>query len=135
MKNIIIFLTIFIIGYAVGNFLPINSFPRIGDKGIAGDAKLEVKLMMDNGTPLSNIEVDVGERSGPPPKGGVSVTNNKGIATFNIKPGSYFIYFNSTTFPKNLEWPAQEGPETKIQVEENTVNEKTLIFKTKNEGR
>ena len=124
-----ILLAVLTIGYALGNILPF-SLSMFSGQGIKGNAKLEVKLVMDNLSPLSNIEVDLGEKTGPPPKGGVAVTNENGVATFDIKPGSYVIYFNLGTFPKNLDWP-QGGPETKVQVEENKVNEKTLILKAK----
>ncbi len=129
IKLAAILLVVFMVGYALGNVLPFN-LSWFSGQGIMGDAKLEVKLVMDNGTPLSKIEVDVGEKTGPPLKGGVAVTNENGVATFSIKPGSYVIYFNLGTFPKNLDWP-QGGPETKIQVEENKVNEKTIILKAK----
>ncbi len=132
MKNLGVIVTVIVallVGYAAGNVVPFTGF-AIPGKSIEGNAKLEVKLVLDNGTPLTKIEVDLGETTGPPPKGGVAVTNENGIATFNVKPGSYVIYFNVGTFPKNLDWP-QGGPETKIQVEENKVNQKTLILKTK----
>lgn len=129
IKLAVILLTVLSVGYVLGNILPFN-LSLFSEQSIQGTAKLEVKLVLDNGNPLPNIEVDVGERTGPPPKGGVAVTNENGVATFNVKPGSYVIYFNLGTFPKNLDWP-EGGPETKIQVEENKVNEKTLILKTK----
>lgn len=126
---IVIVVIALLIGYAAGNFLPFTGFGFFG-KSIEGNAKLEVKLVLDNGTPLSKIEVDVGEKTGPPPKGGVAITDETGVATFNIRPGEYVIYFNLGTFPKNLDYP-QGGPETKVQVEENKVNQKTLTLKTK----
>ena len=128
MKNLGLIITVIIallIGYVIGNI-----FPFLPGKSIEGNAKLEVKLVMDNGTPLSKIEVDVGEKPGPPPTGGFAVTNEKGIATFNIRPGNYVIYYNLSTFPKNLEWP-ERGPGIKVQVDENKVNEKTIMIKTK----
>ncbi len=132
MKNlgfIVIIVVALLVGYAVGNFVPFAGF-AIPEKSIEGNAKLEVKLVLDNGTPLSKIEVDVADKTGPPPKGGAAVTDENGVATFSIKPGSYVIYFNVGTFPKNLDWP-QEGPAISIQVSEDTVNQKTLILKTK----
>ena len=132
MKNIklvVVLLVVFIAGYALGNILPFN-LSLFSESSIVGNAKLEIKLVMDNGTPVPKVEVDLAEKTGQPPKGGIAVTDEKGRATFNVKPGNYVIYFNLGTFPKNLEW-SQGGPETKIQVEENKVNEKTLILKTK----
>lgn len=129
MKNIIALIIVFLAGYAAGNFLPFTGFALPG-KSIAGDARLEVKLVLDNGQPLTRIEVDVAEKTGPPPKGGASVTDENGVAAFNIRPGAYVIYFNLGTFPKNLDWP-EGGPETKIQVSEGVVNQKTLILGVK----
>ncbi len=121
--------TAFILGYIAGNTLPFTGF-AIPGKSIEGKAKLEVKLVLDNGQPLERIEVDVGETTGPPAKGGVAVTDENGVATFAIRPGTYVIYFNLSTFPKNLEVP-EDGSETKVQVTESTTNRKTIILKTK----
>lgn len=132
MKNLKLILPLavaLIAGYIIGNMLPFSGFALPG-KSIEGSAKLEVKLVLDNGTPLSKIEVDVAEKTGSPPKGGVAVTNENGVASFSIKPGNYVIYFNLGTFPKNLDWP-QGGPETNITVSEGSANEKTLILKAK----
>ncbi len=100
------------------------------DKGIEGNTELKVTLFMDNNikNPLPNIEVDVAKKPGQPPKGGVAITNDQGIATFNIKPGSYFIYFNNLTFPKNLSTPEPQS----ITVVEGAANEKTLLITTQN---
>ena len=83
---------------------------------------------MDNNVrnPLSKIEVDVAEKPGQPPKGGIAVTDEEGIATFNIKPGNYFIYFNNLTFPKNLSVPDPQS----ITVIEDSINEKTFLITT-----
>jgi hypothetical protein len=76
-------------------------------KSIAGNEVLKVTVLMDNRVqdPVANVEVDVAETPGPPPEGGVSPTDSKGVATFHIKPGTYVIYFNNANFPKNLAVP------------------------------
>jgi hypothetical protein len=130
-KTVLAVLTVFLAGYAAGNRLPFTGFALPG-KSIEGDVKLEVKLVLDNGQPLTKIEVDVAEKPGPPPKGGVSVTDDYGVASFNVRPGAYVIYFNLGSFPKNLDWP-EGGPETKIQVSEGVANQKTLVLKAKRE--
>ncbi len=132
MKNLWIAMAIliaFVVGYSAGNLIPFTGFAFAG-KSIEGTAKLEVKLVLDNGMPIPKIEVDVADKTGPPPKGGVAVTDDNGVATFNIKPGSYVIYFNLGTFPKNLDWP-QGGPVTSIQVSDGAVNQKILVLKAK----
>ncbi len=120
-------LVIFISGYALGNIFPWNGFSFSGGESIAGSAKLEVILQMDNGQPVANVEVDLGEKPGPPKKGGVSVTNENGKATFSVQPGNYFIYFNSGSFPKNLQEPEPQP----IQISEENVSKKAIILRTK----
>lgn len=102
--------------------------PAFLDKGIEGDTEVSVTLLMDNNSkdPLANIEVDIGKKPGPPPKGGVAITNQVGIATFKIKPGDYVIYFNDLTFPSNLAVPETQP----ITVTEGDANVKTILITT-----
>lgn len=102
--------------------------PAFLDTGIAGNAELKVTLLMDNNVKnsLANVEVDVAEKPGPPPKGGVAVTDEQGVATFKIKPGNYVIYFNEASFPKNLAVPQLQ----QITVSEGEANAKTLLVTT-----
>ncbi len=121
-------LAILYVGLIFAGFnLPKPAF--LEKKGIEGNAELEVTLLMDNNVknPLPNIEVDVAEKPGPPPKGGIGLTDENGVAMFKIKPGNYFIYFNDTVFPKNLATPPLE----QITVVEGSINEKTLLITTK----
>jgi len=128
-KILIIIIISLLIGYALGNLIPFSGFNflKIFQKGIEGTAKLEITLLMDNGTPLANIEVDVAERPGTPPSGGISYTDENGIAVFNIKPGQYYIFFNSNSFPENLIIPDPEP----IQVQEEIINQYTIQVKAK----
>jgi hypothetical protein len=124
---VLIFLVILYVGAIFAGFnLPKPVF--LENKGIEGNVELKVTLLMDNNVkdPLSNVEVDVAPEPGQPPKGGVALTNEEGVATFKIKPGSYFIYFNESTFPKNLATP---NPQSVI-VAEGSVNEKTILITT-----
>jgi len=130
LKFVILILIILVVLYAGAIFTGFNlPKPAFLNKGIEGNAKLKVTLLMDNNVknPLANIEVDVAEKPGQPPKGGVGITDEKGTATFKIKPGSYFIYFNDITFPGNLKVPELES----ITVSEGVINEKTLLITTK----
>lgn len=130
MKALKIFLVIivFLLGYALGNLFPWSGFSFIGEKkNIEGNSKLEVSLLVDNNQPVKDVEIDLAEKPGPPPKGGIAVTNERGIAEFNVQPGNYFIYFNSNYFPKNL----QEPELLQVQVAEGQVNKKTITLKTK----
>lgn len=122
---------VFVVGYAVGNFFPFSGFGKNagseGGIGIKGSAKLEVTILDSSSKPVTNLEVDVAEKPGPPLPGGDSLTNQDGVATFNIKPGNYVIFFNSGNFPQNL----QESEIQPIQVVEGSVNKKTITLKSK----
>lgn len=124
---IIVVFIILIVGYLLGSFLPITGFFSSSVTSIKGNAKLEVKLMTDSNTPISNVEVDVGQQAGPPPKNGVSTTDANGIATFYIQPGNYVIYFNLNNFPANLQMPSYK----QISVAGNQDNSQTIVVKTK----
>jgi hypothetical protein len=127
-----------LIGYVLGNFFPVNIFGSEQvkhpfslsvekDEGIQGNARLEVTLKMDNGRLLDNVEVDLAEEPGPPPIGGVALSDENGLAVFNVKPGNYFIFFNDNNFPKNVESPEAQP----VEVLADKVNQKTIILNIK----
>lgn len=129
LKFIAIAVVAAIILYTGAIFLGFNlPKPEFLDKGIEGNAVLKITLLMDNNVknPLPNIEVDVAEKPGPPPKGGIALTDESGVATFKIKPGSYYVFFNDLTFPKNLSRPQP----VQITVSDGGVNEKTILITT-----
>lgn len=125
--KVLVVIIIFILGYVLGNFLPWSGFGEQGGKGITGSAKLEVTILMENNKPVANLEVDVAEKTGPPQLGGTAETNENGVATFNIQPGDYFIYFNSGNFPQNL----TEAKPLPIQVIEGNISKTTIILKAR----
>ncbi len=130
LKFVLIFLIALIIFYVGAVLLGVNlPKPTLFNKGIEGKAELRVTLLMDNNikNPVSNVEVDVAKNPGQPPKGGFGTTNASGTAIFKIKPGTYYIYFNEATFPKNLAVPELE----QITVDETSVKEKTILITTK----
>ena len=123
-----------LLGYVLGNFLPLSFFgqeksslPQADEQGIQGNAQLEVILKTDTGMPLANIEVDVAEQPGPPPVGGLALTDENGVAIFNIKPGNYFIFFNDTNFPKDFENP----PPQPVEVKADESDQTTIILNAK----
>jgi len=77
---------------------------------------------LSEGEPIKNLEIDVGKKLGPPPRGGVAYTDENGIATFYLKPGKYYLYFNAANFPKDFEYPEPK----EIIVEEGKINEYTV---------
>lgn len=127
LKIILPLLLVFVVGYILGNILPWSGFGNNGETGILGSAKLEVTILNENNSPVPNLEVDVAEKPGPPQMGGTAQTDKNGVATFNIQPGNYFIYFNSGNFPQNL----KEGEPQPIQVSEGSVSKTTIILKSK----
>jgi hypothetical protein len=127
----LVFIAILVTFY-VGAILAGFNLPGAGliqKNDISGSAVLEVKLVMDNRAqdPLANIEVDVAEEPGPPPEGGVAATNDAGVATFQIKPGSYVVYFNSLSFPENLAIPESKP----VTVTKEGPNQVTITVDTK----
>jgi hypothetical protein len=141
-KSIVIFVAIavLVLGYVLGNFFPLITskcgdqnrpgklnLPFLQDQGIKGDANLEVILEMDNGQPLGNVEVDLAETPGPPPVGGVAISDSIGLAGFNVKPGNYFIFFNDNNFPKNVKTAEPQA----VEVKEGEVNQVKIILTVK----
>jgi len=102
--------------------------PQEPSGDISGNTRLEITLLNENQQPLTNVEIDLGDRPGTPPSGGRQLTNSKGVATFFIKPGKYSIYFNDISFPKDLIKPVDL---LQINVEEGKVNTKTIILNNK----
>ncbi|HLD30778.1 MAG TPA: hypothetical protein VJB41_01075, partial [Patescibacteria group bacterium] len=45
--------------------------------------------------------------------GGVAITDQNGLAVFNVKPGKYFVFFNDNNFPKNVKSPELQPVEVK----------------------
>ncbi len=129
IKYALIFIVVLAVFYAGAIFLGFNlPQPAFLNNGIEGNAELKVTLLMDNNVknPLPNVEVDVAEKPGNPPKGGVAITDESGVATFKIKPGTYYIFFNDLSFPKNLAVPQLQ----QITVSGEKVSEKTFLITT-----
>ncbi len=95
---------------------------------IKGDAVLKVTVVTDKNEPVKNLEVDVAEKSGPPPEGGFVNTDDRGVATFSIMPGKYVIFFNSGNFPANLQYPDNTPS---VEVSRDKPAEQKIILKTK----
>jgi hypothetical protein len=118
---------IFLLVVAVISFIQLYSNVIRGD--IRGDAKLRVIVLTENQAPVPNLEVDLGEKPGQPPKGGVIETDEGGIATFFVKPGMYYIYFNMNNFPNDLQ-PLPQGAK-RIKVNGGITNEEMIILNSK----
>lgn len=121
-----IVLVFFIAGYLLGSYKPINSI-FIGKDSIKGSAELKVTVKDSLQKPVVDLEVDVASKNEPPTADGIKRTDINGVATFNLKPGHYFIFFNTINFPTNYQVPR----ETEIDVSEGQLNNKTIILQTK----
>lgn len=127
--TIVIIIMAILTGYILGNIFPFNFsdfyLTPDSEKGIQGNTQLSITAKMeDTNNPVPNLEIDLAQQPGPPPPGGVALTDENGIAKFNVQPGNYFIYFNQNTFPKNLKMPEPE----QITVNEGVINEKTILL-------
>jgi hypothetical protein len=128
MKQLIFCLIFVIAGYILGSLFPYSGFIKEGaERGIEGTAQVEVTLQAENNDPLANVEVDIAERPGPPLSGGVAHTDENGIATFQIKPGNYFIFFNSGNFPEDFIEPEPK----EVTIKEGELNEFTIVLELK----
>jgi len=99
--------------------------PEITPNDISGSNPVLVTVLNESNTPVTNLEVDVGAKPGPPPVGGVATTDENGTAHFNLKAGKYYIYFNGDNFPEEYRQPNQF--ET-IEVTDGKITKKTIIL-------
>ena len=103
-KVIAIILIVFglVAGYLIGSFFPVKGFFSANEQGISGNAILKVTVLRPDKKPATNLEVDIATEVGKVLNGGHVNTDSNGVATFKIKPGTYYIFFNANNFPKNL---------------------------------
>jgi|GEM_PF-2027054 len=131
MKGKIIFISIivFCLGYLVGNFFPLGIISLIRpSEPISGDVELKVTVLDEKRNPISNLEVDLDKKVPPSPARMLfATTDENGIATFQLKPGTYFVFFNSLNFPNDFQIPLTR----KVDVKSGQVNELTITLKRK----
>lgn len=129
MKKIIIISGVVLIALILVGYFYFNSSQE--PKQLIGEEILEITLTIDNGEPLSKIEVDlwkVGSKGAP--NAGISHTNDNGLAIFNIPDGEYEIGFNLNNFPDNLIYPEEK---TYVLVEKRIPASKTIVIGVKQE--
>lgn len=137
IKIIFIAVLFFALGYFAGNLYPLP-FPIpiliSGPSSLIGEVELKVRVITDKEMPVPDLEVDIDFKLPPSPNRLIAVTtDNNGIATFYLKPGIYFPFFNLNNFPPHLKHPTQaELPQLKVQ--EGKINEATIILKKKSEN-
>lgn len=95
-----------------------------------GDEILKVKLVKEDGTPLPDFEIDLwaeGKTEGPP-TAAIEETDEEGIATFHLKPGTYWQGFNLSNWPEDLETPVGQR---KVTVKSGEINSLTITLKSR----
>jgi len=97
-----------ILGYILGNVLPFNGFLNAANNnaqntqvtGIPENkGRLVVKVRNNNEEPIVGIEIDVATQPGLPAQWGIKEANIQGLATYDIDPGQYYVFFNLNRFP------------------------------------
>jgi len=133
LKFVFIAIVFFFLGYVVGNLFPSGIIsqigPFIGISGtIEGDVELKVTVLDDKKNPVSNLEVDLDKKVPPSPFTFLAVdTDENGVATFFLKPGTYYVFFNANNFPKEFQIPRTQT----VNVRSGQENELTIILKRK----
>jgi hypothetical protein len=133
LKIIFIIVVFFLLGYIVGNFYPLGILSMIRSfiipsGTITGDVELKVIVLDEKKNPISNLEVDLDKNVPPSPGRMLFVdTDENGVATFQLKPGTYFVFFNGNNFPNDFRIPNTR----KIDVKSGQENELTIILKRK----
>lgn len=123
---ILVGIVLFVGGYFLGSFRPVTGL--LPQETIKGDNQFTVTILDSANQPVADLEVDVAEKNGPPTGEGVKKTNTSGVATFNLKPGHYFIFFNTVNFPVDQ---YQVPREMEIDIAEGQTATKTIILKNK----
>lgn len=118
IKIIIAAVLVILVAFAVWILYP---------RSVTGNAELHVTVIFANNTPVENLEVDVGDKPGPPLEGGFVFTNENGTAVFFLNSGVYTIYFNQGNFPADMQTPQLE----RVKVTEDKIAEKTIVLKPK----
>jgi hypothetical protein len=111
---IIVALVALIAGYILGNLLPLSRFSTGGgstsqttDKG-----QLLVQVTDTEGGPVVGLEVDVAVQPGPPEEWGIATTDAQGVVQYDLDPGTYYVFFNTSNFPS--EYVVQPERQTTI---------------------
>lgn len=127
MKKIILVLVVLIVGYLVGSYFPVKGFLHSSEPSISGSAELQVTVLRPDKSPATSLEVDIATEVGKVLDGGHVKTDSSGVATFNIKPGAYYIFFNANNFPKDLKYTDLPP----VTVAEGSVARQTITLQAK----
>lgn len=135
-KTSIIVIVFLVIGYLLGNFVPLRNFSSSNqadtDAGktsniLSGKGALEITVTNSSNQPMVGIEIDVATQPGPPEGWGVKEADVNGKATYNLDPGTYYIYFNTNRFPSGY----VVQPEQKVEIKEGQTKKITIVLQKK----
>lgn len=131
-KRVVVILISFLVGAVAGYF--IRDLPallskkedlpsQLAEGEYTGDEVLKITVLREDGTPLTGFEVDLwAEREiEGPPTAAIGETDESGVATFYLKPGTYWQGFNLTDWPSDLEIPVGQQEIIVKSGEENVV--------------
>lgn len=132
-KTSIIVIVFFVLGYALGNFVPLQKFStntqdtaNTGEVARISDGKglLAVTVRDSSNQPVIGIEIDVAVQPGPPESWGAKEADTNGTANFELNPGTYYVFFNANRFPSGYVFPSSE----KVNIEEGQIENITIVL-------
>ncbi len=118
-------------GYWLGNIFPLqNQNPGQTSQSSnspipSGMGRLEVTVTGENNAPMVGIEIDVAHNPGPPENWGVKEADMNGKATYDLAPGTYYVYFNTNRFPVGY----VVAHEQQVQVSAGSVTKLAITLK------
>jgi len=139
VKGVAGFLAVFLVGGFVGYFvrdLPAffsqeEDLPgQLAGGEYVGDEVLEITVVREDGTPMVGLEIDLwaeGKAEGPP-TAAIGETNEEGVATFHLRPGTYLQGFNLSSWPEDLELPVGQR---EIVVQAGKTNAVSVTLKSR----
>ncbi|MCR4277420.1 MAG: carboxypeptidase-like regulatory domain-containing protein [Candidatus Berkelbacteria bacterium] len=126
-----------VVGYLLGNFLPFRGSTTTNQTSNppgstttntsipSGKGILEVTVTDSSNQPMVGIEVDVGTKPGGQPEGwGAKDADTNGKASFQVAPGTYYVYFNQSRFPSGYVATTVE----KAEVNEGQTTNVTIVL-------
>jgi hypothetical protein len=119
---------ILVVGYVLGSLFPL-SLNNVLQQDIRGKAEVQVTILQSKDkSPVTKLNVFMGKKPGPPPRGGQATTDNNGVATFYVKPDVYYVYFSTGDFPADLEYTTPQKP---LQAVENQTTVYQVLLNSK----
>ena len=96
---------------------------------IRGDTILKVTAVSDKKQPVADLEIAIGENADGPGVGGIQRTDAAGVASFALKPGTYYLGIGMRDYPTGVEPP--DFRPFQVEVRAGVVNEQTVTLKAR----